>query len=119
MSPVRSPDHDSQPAAELPEHDGCTAAPKPWFAQFAEGRHGRTNAKHHGSVPTDAIISGMDSLKSVITSKDAKVAFFFVVRKSKEGRKLIKSSFMLKKQTNVSLWVLVLIHMNAGSIILL
>lgn len=57
--PVRSPDHDSQPAAELPEHDGSAAAPEPWFAQFPEGRHGRANAEHHGSVPTDAVLSGM------------------------------------------------------------
>ena len=59
---IRYPDDDAQPAAELPEHDGCAAAPKPWSAQFPEGRHGRTNAKHNGPVPTDAIISGMDDL---------------------------------------------------------
>lgn len=57
--PARSPDHDSQPAAELPEHDGSAAAPEPWFAQFPEGGHGRANAEHHGSVPTDAVLSGM------------------------------------------------------------
>lgn len=58
---IRSPDHDTQPAAELPEHDGCAAAPEPWSAQFSEGRHGGSDAKHNGPVPTDAIISGMDS----------------------------------------------------------
>lgn len=63
---VRSPDDDAQPAAELPEHDGCAAAPKPWSAQFPEGRHGRTDAKHNGPVPTDAIISGMGGFKSPV-----------------------------------------------------
>lgn len=58
---IRSPDHDAQPAAKLPGYDGCAAASKPWSAQFPEGKHGRTNAKHYGSIPTDAIISGMDS----------------------------------------------------------
>lgn len=82
MLSVRSPDHNSQPAAELPEHDGCAAAPKPWFAQFAEGRHGRTNAKHNGSVPTDAIISGEDSFKSAvqdIINEDAKITVLLLL----------------------------------------
>lgn len=61
FSYVRSPDHDSQPAAKLPECDGCAAASKPWFAQFTEGRNGRTDAKHHGPVCTDAIISGINT----------------------------------------------------------
>lgn len=62
---IRSPNNDAEPAAELPEYDGCAAAPKPWSAQFPEGRHGwtngGTNAEHNGPVPTDAIISGTGS----------------------------------------------------------
>lgn len=81
FSYARSPDHDSQPAAKLPECDGCAAASKPWFAQFTEGRNGRTDAKHHGSVCTDAIISGINTDTDTNTDKDfvkkiAKKKFF-------------------------------------------
>lgn len=66
---TRSPDNDAQPAAELPGYDWCAAAPEPWSAQFPEGRHGRTNAKHNGPVPPDAVISGIDTDMIVISKK--------------------------------------------------
>lgn len=63
---IRSSDNDAQPAAQLPGHDGCAAAPKPWSTQFPEGRNGGTDAKHNGPVPTDAVLSGMNGFQSAL-----------------------------------------------------